>query len=132
MEEQAAFARISAILAERVGEARAITIDDLARAAGLVAGDRPLRRLVEHVLETRFEDFPFLLVSGAPGYWRPTDPAELNRYDASLQSRLVKLCLRRRTLRRKAPANGFVREGKRYTARADVRMWQPELAMVGG
>ena len=110
-----AFCRMRNILALRFGENAAITIDELAMASGLSRVDKhgalvPMRRHAETILEERFSEFPFLLVSGARGYYRPANPGELARYYNSLRSRLVKLCLRQRTLRAKAATSGFVRE----------------------
>lgn len=114
-EMEEAFRRMRTILATRIGESSAITIDDLAKAAGLSRVDKhgalvPLRRSAEQILEERFAEFPFLLVSGARGYYRPSHAGELQRYYNSLRSRLVKLCLRQRTLRAKAATCGFVRQ----------------------
>jgi hypothetical protein len=120
--EDDAFERIRAILAARHGAGQAATIDELAAAAEIS------RRACEHILETRFEQFPFLLVSGTSGYFRPVSAEELNTYYNSLQSRLVKLAMRRRTLRRKAATNGFRRDGKCWVA-LPVVCGQMEMAL---
>jgi hypothetical protein len=103
------------------GEAQAVTIDELARRCGIG------RRDCEALLETCFEDFPFVLASGSRGYFIPTSADEINAYDRSLQSRAVKIFLRRRRLIRKAQAAGWPRQGKLFANPPSV---QGELFMV--
>ena len=97
-------------LAPRRGEARAITIEKLAALCGVT------RRKVETILECRFEDFGFAIVTGDCGCYRPAGPADLNHYDASLRSRIRCIALRIRALRRAATAEGYVREAGRFIA----------------
>ena len=72
------------------------------------------RREVEAAIETGLHRLPWVLVSGPRGYYIPADAADVNRYLASLRSRAVKMFLRARTVRRKALADGFVRQGRDF------------------
>lgn len=103
------FASVSSILAVHRGESNAITIADLTLRAGL-----PNRRATEQLLELRFADFPFPLVSSSAGYYVPAKAEEVNHYLNSLQSRAVCIFLRKRAAMRKALRSGFRREGKRF------------------
>lgn len=91
------------------GEKEAYTLQGLADACGCT------RRIVEKILETRLEDLGFVVVSGSAGYWRPQSADEVNHYLNSLQSRAVKVFLRKKRIARLAKASGFVREGKNFT-----------------
>ena len=101
------FAAASAILAGRIGEENAITIAELVAAAGI-----PSRRAAEQLLEPKFSDFPFPLVSSSRGYYVPSRAEEINHYLASLRSRAICIFIRRRTALRKAMKAGFKRQGK--------------------
>lgn len=90
------------------GEAQAVTIKELARRCGIV------RRECEALLETRLADFPFPVAAGARGYFVPIAADEINSYARSLQSRAVKIFLRRRTVIRKAVSAGWPRAGKLF------------------
>lgn len=117
--QDSVFAAVVNSLHERHGENCAITLDELAITAGLFkevpAPDgrnikKPVRRQIEHLMETRLIDIPFLVVSTSKGYFRPATPDEIEHCWASLQSRIKSLASRMHTLRRKAPSSGF-----RYT-----------------
>lgn len=99
-------------LRARTGQERAITIDRLAGLCGVS------RRKIEVILECRFADFPFALVTGDGGCFRPKDAAELNHYDASLRSRIRCIAIRIRTLRRAAKAEGYLREAGRFVSKS--------------
>jgi hypothetical protein len=128
-----AFELMVKILEPRVGENRAITIDDLAIRSGLVDTRTdpvrgvlvtPRRRIAERILETRFHDFPYLLVSSCKGYFRPATVEELNRWWAASRSRILANAIRMRIGRQKAPANGFRYAGQgrfeRLTPKTDL------------
>jgi hypothetical protein len=106
-EEQ--FLAVRAVLSACVGRERAMTIDVLTQRCELSG-----RRQCEQVLEERLADFPFLLVSGARGYWIPTQAEDVNGYLESLGGRTLALFRRRRLVIRKAMVNGFRRCGKRF------------------
>ena len=94
--------RIRLILRGSVGEDKAITLAALTESAGI-----PDRRTTEVLMETRLEDFGFSLVSGPKGYFRPTSPEHLNRYTASLESRIKCLSIRRKKVLQMALRDGF-------------------------
>lgn len=100
------FHHIRAALRRAEGERQAVTLSQLADYAGTS------RRVVEQLLEEHLEDLGFVVVSGSPGLWRPTSAEEVNHYLASLQSRLRKLALRRKRVKRMASLGGFARAGK--------------------
>jgi hypothetical protein len=120
--DDTAFAAIRSALCYTVGEGNALTIDELAQVAGLD------RRRTEHLLETRFADFPFLMASGPRGYFRPQTPDEVNHYPLSLQSRIKCLALRLRAYRRQAAREGW----RRDQPRAPYRRQPADLFDVGG
>ena len=97
------------VLADAVGPEKAITLDDLTVRAGI-----PCRRETEELMELGLSRMPFLLVADKHGYYQPTDADQINRYTASLRSRAVKAFMRARTVRRKAFAHGWRREGSRF------------------
>lgn len=112
----AAFEMMVRALEIRVGEQYAITIDELAIVAGLwkleknengVLVKKPIRRSAEHILETRFGDFPFLIVSGSSGYFRPDHPEQVEHWWRTCHSRIKALGIRMHTGRIKAAASGF-------------------------
>ena len=109
---------LQAILAAATGESRAVTIQAMAELTGLG------RREVEQALEIHLPDFPFALVSGSAGYYRPTDPGEINHYLSSLTSRLRALTRRQATVRAKALAAGWKEEGGRFVS-APVQQFLP-------
>ena len=111
-----AFDLIRRMLEPRIGEEMAITIDALATGSGLCASHldpvnglvlKPRRRIVEHILETRFGDFPFLVVSSSKGYFRPATEEECNHWWASCHSRIIALSIRMKVGRKNAPSGGF-------------------------
>jgi hypothetical protein len=102
------FSHIRAALKRAEGEAQAVTLAQLADYAGTS------RRVVEQLLEERLEDLGFAVVSGSPGLWRPASADEVNHYLASLQSRLRKLAVRRKKVKRMAARDGFARAGKEH------------------
>lgn len=108
-DDQAAFMAVMRILWTARGEAHAITLDKLTSAAEL-----PNRRTTETILESRLEEFPYPLVASGAGYYVPTTADDLNRYLRSLKSRAVKCFVRARTVRRKALAAGWKREGNTF------------------
>jgi len=79
----------------------ALTLDALAER---VSADR---RSVEQVIEHNLSRFPFVLVSGAKGYWIPTAADEINRYLHSLHTRHRRMQIREETVRMKASAHGW-------------------------
>jgi hypothetical protein len=103
------FLSILRLLNGRRGAANALTLDEITLQAGI-----PNRRLTEQILEHRLADFPFPMVSSGAGYFIPATAEELNAYQASLRSRALKCFLRARTVRRKALAAGWRREGTRF------------------
>ena len=90
------------------GEKEAYTLQGLAEYCGCS------RRMVERVLEARLEDLGFVVVSGTSGYWRPETAEEINHYLASLQSRCIKVFLRKKRITRLAASSGFIRCGKTF------------------
>jgi hypothetical protein len=108
---ETAFDEIARLLSGARGRANAVTIAELTARAGLAD-----RRTTEQILEERFNDFPFVLVAGAPGYWIPVagEAGEINRYRHSLHSRHRRLQVREQTLICKAMASGFRIEGERF------------------
>lgn len=108
--QNAAFRVVTEILFNRIGEEKAATIRELRAAAGIG------RRAMEHLLELKFGDFPFPVISTTAGYFRPACAAEINHCLESLQSRNVCIYLRRRTIIRNAKAAGYERQGKRFVA----------------
>lgn len=103
------FLAVMKLLWSARGELNAITLDDIVTRAGL-----PNRRTAEYVMEQRLQDFPYPLVASARGYYQPTTADDINRYTRSLRGRAVKCFLRVRTVRRKAIAAGWRREGSAF------------------
>ena len=112
------FTEIRHHLSSAIGPDRALTIDHL---TGLVGS--PNRRTTEVVLETHLGDFGFLVISGSSGYFRPSSPDQVNRYIASLESRIKCLSTRRSTIVRAALESGWNREAGQFTSTPR----QPEL-----
>jgi len=115
-ESDAAFKKVVMALEYRFGEANAITIDELSIRSGMCTFDvaspgvmvqNPRRRQTEHLLETRFADFPWLVVSSSRGYFRPETTEEIERWWQSLHGRIKSIALRLHTGRGKASASGF-------------------------
>ena len=111
-----AFKRIVVALEYRFGEDQAVTIDELSIRAGFCTFDmeapghmvqNPRRRQTEHLLETRFQDFPWLVVSSSHGYFRPQTAEEIEHWWSSLHGRIKSVALRLHTGRSKAAASGF-------------------------
>jgi len=94
------------------GAAAGITLDALTEQAGVSC-----RRITERIMEERLADFPFAVVSGNTGYFRPTMAVEINRYRKSLRSRAIKMFLRDRTVGRKSLMEGFIRQGREFVDR---------------
>jgi len=113
------FERASQILSASVGEQKAVTINSLAALLGIS------RRETESLLETKIDAFPFPLVSGASGYYIPTDADDLNHYLASLHSRASKIFKRFARVRDHAIALGYRRSGKRLANPAGPQMELP-------
>lgn len=109
--QNAAFTVVKEILFNRIGEAKAATIDELSRASGIG------RRGMEHLLEVKLGDFPFPIISTSAGYFRPASADEINHCLASLQSRAMCIFMRKRTIIRNARAAGYERQGKRFVQR---------------
>jgi len=87
----------------------------------------PSRRTTEELLEHRLADFPWPLVATSAGLFIPTDPEEINHYQRSLRARAVKIFLRARTVRRKALAYGWRRDGKWFAcAPRQMGLWEGE------
>jgi hypothetical protein len=101
----------------RFGEENAITIDELAIISGLFKWEKnevgmliqsPRRRMAEHTLETRFDDFPFLVISSTKsGYFRPVTPDEVEHWWKTCHGRIKAIALRMHTGRQKAARSGF-------------------------
>lgn len=111
------YERLKHILAAARGRENAITIDGLALRLGLtkrhpaIGVDVPDRRPVEATLQEYWDKFPFLLVSGAPGVWIPTNAEEINRFIHNIRSRHVALRHKDEITCRKARAFGFHEQG---------------------
>jgi hypothetical protein len=124
------FAVVCKMLEIRFGEENAITIDELAVAAGLFtwekAGEdrliqKPKRRQMEHLLETRVADLPFLVISSTKsGYFRPRTERELDHWWATLNARIKAIASRMHTGRVKARDSGFRYLGNGRFSRAPV------------
>lgn len=107
--DQVEFAACMRILFQARGEPNAVTLDELVTRASL-----PNRRTAEAIMEQRLQDFPYPLVASSAGYYIPTTADDLNRYLRSLRSRAIKCFIRSRTVRRKALAHGWRREGSMF------------------
>lgn len=106
--EQAIFELLQDALYTCEGEHEAFTLQ------GLADYCQCSRRRVEIILEQRLGDLGFVVVSGSSGYWRPTTAEEINHYQASLQSRCIKVFLRKKTIQKLAVQSGYVRTGKTF------------------
>ena len=124
-----AFEHIRDALCTAWGEDHAITIDELAMRAGLShvetdGAGNPVsvieRRRAERLLETRFSDFGFLVIAGDRGYYRPTDPNQIEHWWASLHSRIRAIATRMHTGRTAAGRDGF-----RYLGRGRFQKTNP-------
>lgn len=113
----AIFDTLCHLLAGAFGPERALTIDEMALAIGCTKShpateaEVPDRRPVEEILEKHLRDFPFLLVAGSQGYYRPTAADQINRYKHNLRSRHEKLKLREDIVDVKAAAEGWPAAG---------------------
>ena len=111
-----AFELIRDALVTAWGEDQAITIEQLAMRAGMshvtsgvdgVLDTVIERRRVERILETRFADFGFLVIAGDRGYYRPTDPNQIEHWWASLHSRIRAIATRMHVGRTAACRDGY-------------------------
>lgn len=102
------YIQIRTALLNAWGPDRAITIANLAAIA------RISHRAAEHLIQIRYSDFGFLLVSGSQGYYRPTSADHINHYAASLRSRCSAAYARLRILRREAARAGVLRDRRQY------------------
>jgi len=113
------FEPVNRILAAAVGRRQAVPIAELVERAGI-----PSRRLAERLLELCLDRFPFLLVAGPRGYFRPTSADDINAYLHGLHSRHDRLAQRERTVRRRARLEGWP---QRDAAFYDPPTTQPDL-----
>lgn len=102
------FHALRAALARAHGPEQALTLDELAAIAGTS------RREVESIMETRFLDFGFPLVSGSSGYWIPAEADEINHYIRALRSRAFKIFLRAQRAARAARTAGWPQQGRTF------------------
>ena len=103
------FPALKKLLKGAIGPDRALTLNQLTQLAGI-----PDRRTTEVLIETRMDDFGFVLVSGSSGYFRPVEPEHLNRYLSSLESRIKSISTRRRRVFNNALKEGFHAEEGRF------------------
>ena len=108
--DQNDFLRVRALLATRIGEAAALTIDQIVELAGL-----PGRRAAEQLLETRLGDFGFPLCAGSSGYFVPASPDEINHYLHSLKSMIRCIAIRLRNVQQNATRSGWARDGQQFS-----------------
>ena len=81
------------VLRRHTGRDNPIKAEVLAGMFGY-SDDRPIRKAIEKLIDNRF---PVCSVTEAPpGYFCPASVAEARRYTKSLQSRAVRIFLRRR------------------------------------
>jgi hypothetical protein len=120
-DQETAFLSIRAALSTRVGADRAITLNDLAREAGLIEIDDTgetvvSRRLAERIIQVRLPDMGFVIVSDTRcGLFRPDNPDELNHYRNQLRSRIKELQRRIDTVDQLARNEGWTVEAGQYT-----------------
>lgn len=103
------FEAVVRVLFDAMGESNAVTLNDLVTRAGL-----PNRRTAEVLIEQRLKDFPYPLVASGAGFFRPTVPDHLNHAIASLRSRAMKILHKAKTIRMKADAAGWKRDGRLF------------------
>lgn len=116
------YGAVCEILHECRGPEKALTLAELTRRAGI-----PERRVTEHLIETHMGRFPWPLVAGSCGYHIPTSAEQINAYLESLRSRAVKCFLRAKTVRRRALAAGWQRDGKRFAGQPkQMGLWGRE------
>lgn len=108
--DQNDFLRVRALLQTRIGEAAAITLEQLVEQAFLSS-----RRDAEQLMETRLADFGFPLCAGSRGYFVPQSPDEINHYLNSLKSRIKCIAIRLRTVRQNAAQAGWARDGQQFS-----------------
>jgi hypothetical protein len=113
----AIFETLVGVLALAMGPAHAVTLDDMAVRLGVC------RRTVEQVIQERLERFPFALVAGSDGYYRPTCAEQINAYRASLRRRHLPLKQREETVTAKAAAEGWRLEGDTFVETAEARQF---------
>jgi len=116
------FAAVVEILRHAWGHQAGITIEQITHQAGI-----PNRRTTEKLFETRLADFPFLIVSGSTGYFRPVAAAEINAYRRSLRSRAIKDFLRAKLVMRKAMSEFWPRNGSEFEDAVATRQGELEL-----
>lgn len=109
--DPAVFDRAVRILSRAIGRDRAITIAQLVDLLEL-----PNRRAVEQLIETRLSDFPFPIVSGSAGVYRPDSVDDLNAYRANLTSRMRAIRLRIDTVTQAALNEGWLIEANAFVA----------------
>jgi hypothetical protein len=61
-------------------------------------------------VESALGKFPFLLVAGSCGYWRPTSAEQINSYLRSLHRRHKAMQIREKTVIRKSLLEAWPRE----------------------
>lgn len=120
-DQETAFLSIRSALSTRLGAGRAITLNDLAREAGLIDFDDNgeavvSRRLAERIIQVRLPDMGFVIVSDTRcGLFRPDNPDELNHYRNQLRSRIKELQRRIDTVDQLARNEGWTVEAGQYT-----------------
>jgi hypothetical protein len=105
---EALFHRVRSILSAARGKDSAVPLAVLADQCCVS------RREIEQVIEQRLEEFPFLLVAGAGGYFRPQTADDLNQYLHNLHSRHRRMQIREQTVRRKAISAGWIDAAGRF------------------
>ena len=83
------FDRLVALLESRKGKDNGVTINAITHLLNF-----PNRRYTEHLIESRFLDFPWVVVAGNNGIYRPANVGEINTYANNLRKRLA--AIRRR------------------------------------
>lgn len=93
--------RLIAILTSCMGPDQAVTLENLANILAVS------RREVEQLIEENLGHFPFVLIAGSEGLYRPTEAGQINAYLHNLHSRHHKMAMREETVRRKAASSGW-------------------------
>jgi hypothetical protein len=114
MQKEHRFQRVREILSHAQGSACGVTINNLAEACDCS------RRTMEHLLETRLYDLPFLVVSHPSwGYFQPQTDAEVNACLSSIRGRHEPL------VRRDQYWTKRWREARRFHSTYDGRHFSP-------
>jgi len=92
---------ITAALSQALGPDRACTIAALCEQCACG------RREMEQFLEDNLEKFPFVVVAGGRGYYRPVEAQQINSYLRNLHSRHRRMQIREATVRRRARLDGW-------------------------